>query len=104
MLAAKIVPGRWSGRAPLQRCRLPRVIWRRLAPEPAVDQVVDKNKLGRAGDEGSDGYPFVDGDQRLQEVVRERRVAADIPGHSQVMEWHKDAIRAHEAEPEMNPS
>src|SRR2546430_6703390 len=102
MLAAKIVPGRWSGRAPLQRCRLPRVIWRRLAPEPAVDQVVDKNKLGRAGDEGSDGYPFVDGDQRLQEVVRERRVAADIPGPSQVMEWHKDAIPAHAAQPEMN--
>src|SRR4029077_7229348 len=40
-------------------------------------------------------------DQRLQEVVRERRVAADIPGHPQIMEWHKDAIRAHEAEPEM---
>src|SRR5713226_7288927 len=41
-------------------------------------------------------------DQRLQEVVRERRVAADIPGHPQVMEWHKDAIRAHEAEPEVD--
>src|SRR6266446_196435 len=103
MLAAKIVPGRRRSRAPLERSGLPRVIWRRLAPEPAVDQVVDKNKLGRAGDEGSDGYPFVDGDQRLQEVIRERRVAADVTGHSQVMEWHKDAVRAHEAEPEMNP-
>src|SRR6266436_6400947 len=103
MLAAKIVPGRRRSRAPLERCGLPRVIWRRLAPEPAVDQVVDKNKLGRAGDEGSDGYPFVDGDQRLQEVIRERRVAADVTGHSQVMEWHKDAVRAHETEPEVEP-
>src|SRR5260370_23732231 len=42
-------------------------------------------------------------DQRLQEVIRERRIAADIPGHPQVMEWHKDAICAHEAEPEMKP-
>src|SRR5437899_1185271 len=103
MLAAKIVPGRRRSRAPLERCGLPWVIWRRLAPETAVNQVVDKNKLGRAGDKGSDGYPLVDGDQRLQEIVRERRVAADIPGHSQVMEWHKDAIRAHEAEPEVEP-
>src|SRR5260370_35662882 len=41
-------------------------------------------------------------DQRLQEVIRERRITAYIPGHSQVMEWHKDAIRAHEAEPEVD--
>src|SRR6202521_562136 len=41
-------------------------------------------------------------DPRLQEVIHECRVAADIPGHSQVMEWHKDAIRAHKAEPEMD--
>src|SRR5258708_35264861 len=102
MLAAEIVPRRWSGRAPFQRSGFPWIIWRRLAPEPTVNQVVDKNKLSRTGDEGSDGYPFVDGDQRLQEVIRERRVAADIPGHSEVMERHKDAIRAHKAEPEMN--
>src|SRR5208337_2475456 len=41
-------------------------------------------------------------DQRLQEVIHERRVAAHIPSHAQVMEGHKDAIRAHEAEPEVN--
>src|ERR1700686_242310 len=103
MLTSKIVERRRRSRAPLERSGLPWVIWRRLAPEPAVDQVIDKNKLGRAGDEGSDGDPFVDGEQRLQEVVRERRVAADVPGHPQVMERHKDAIRAHEAEPEMKP-
>src|SRR5882762_6135712 len=103
MLTTKIVERRRRSRAPLERCGLPRVIWRRLAPETAVNQVIDKNKLGGAGDEGGDGYPFVYGDQRLQEVIRERRVAANITGHSQVMEWHKDAVRAHEAEPEMNP-
>jgi len=43
-------------------------------------------------------------DQRLQIVIRKGRIAADIPGHSEVMEWHKDAIGADEAEPEMNSS
>src|SRR4029077_4801125 len=80
----------------------PWIIWCRLAPKPAVNQVVDKNKLGRAGNESSNGDPAMHGDQRLQEVIRERRVAADITGHSQVMEWHKDAVRAHEAEPEVD--
>src|SRR5580700_4634727 len=41
------------------------------------------------------------GDQRLQVIIRERRIAADIPDHSQVMERHKDAIGAYEAEPEV---
>src|ERR1700745_2900141 len=43
-------------------------------------------------------------DKGLQVVIRERRVAPHIPGHSEVMEGHKDAIRAHEAEPEMDSS
>src|SRR6266478_5759935 len=102
MLTAKIVERRRRRRAPLQRSALPRIIWRRLAPEPAVNQVVEKNQLRHTRNESSNGDPSMHRDPRLQEVIRERRVAADIPGHSQVMEWHEDAIRAREAEPEMN--
>src|SRR5260370_40424208 len=104
MLTTKIVERRRRSRAPLERSGLPRVIGRWLAPEPAVNQVVDKNKLGGTGDESSDGDPFGDGEQRLQEVGRERRVAAGIPGHSQVIEWHEDVIRPHEAEAKMEPT
>src|ERR1700737_112362 len=43
-------------------------------------------------------------DKRLQVIIHERRIAAHIPGHPQVMEWHKDAIRTHEAKPEMDSS
>src|SRR2546426_3546588 len=43
-------------------------------------------------------------DKRLEEIICERGIAAHISGHSQVMEWHKDAICAHEAEPEMDSS
>src|SRR6266849_1645184 len=69
MFATKIVPG-WRRRgAPFQRSRFPRVIRRGLAPEPAVNQFVNKNKLGSAGDQGSDSDPTMYRDQRLQEVV-----------------------------------
>ena len=101
MLTAKIVDRRWRGGAPLQRRAFPRIIWRRLAPEPAMNQVVEKNQLCRSRNESSNRDPAVHRNQRLQEIIRKRRVAADISGHSQVMEGHKDAIRAYEAEPEM---
>src|SRR6202011_2551624 len=62
----------------------------------------EKNKLGHACHERSNGDPAMHGDQPLQKVIGERRVAADISGYSQVVKWHKDAVRAHEAQPEMN--
>src|SRR5258708_8139832 len=64
-LPGKIVPG-WRRRcAPLQRSGFPRVIGRRLAPEPAVNQVVEKNKLGHTGNQSSDGDPPMYWDKRL---------------------------------------
>src|ERR1700675_647442 len=102
MFAPKIVPG-WRRRGtPLQRSGFPRIVRRRLAPKAAVNQVVNKNKLGSAGDQGSDSDPTMHRDQRLQVVKYECRVAADSPSYSQIMERHENAICPHEAEPEMN--
>src|ERR1700692_2391115 len=52
MIAEIGVRRRGGGRAPLERGALPRIVWRWFAPEPAVNQVVDKNQLGSARDEG----------------------------------------------------
>src|SRR5882724_7784574 len=102
MLTAKIVERRRRRRAPLQRSALPRIIWRRLAPEPAVNQVVEENQLSSTRNESSNGDPSMHRDQRLQEVIWKGRITADIHSYSKVMEWHEDAIRARKAEPEMN--
>src|SRR5271168_4378804 len=55
MFTAEIIKRRRRSGAPLERRRLPRVIGRGLAPETAVNQVEEKNKLGRTGNESSDG-------------------------------------------------
>src|SRR5277367_4529588 len=41
------------------------------------------------------------GHQRRHVVVDERRIAANVSGHAEIMEWHKDAVATDESEHEM---
>src|ERR1700733_2237421 len=101
MIAEIVVRGWRGGRAPLQGSGLPRIVGRWLAPEPAVDQVVDKNKLSRAGKKCSDRDEPMHWDQWLQVVHNKGLISAYIRRHSQIVEWHKDTVRTDEAKPEM---
>src|ERR1700720_2251578 len=89
VIAEIVMRGRGGGRAPLQRSRFPRIIagWR--ASEPAVDQVIHKDQLGSAGDEGGDGDELMHRNERSHKVSYKCRIAAYISGHTQVMEWHE---------------
>src|SRR5204862_8311639 len=50
MLTTEVVEWWRRSRGPLQRSSFPRIVGGRSAPEPTVDQVVQKNKLGSAGE------------------------------------------------------
>src|SRR5581483_8680232 len=102
LLAAEVVKRRRRGNRPLQRSCLPWILRSGLAPEAAVDQVVQENELRRAGDQGGDSDELVYRDQRLHEVVNERLIAAHIAGQAQIVERHEDAVGADEAEPEVD--
>ena len=70
----------------------------------AVDQIEDEDQLRRSREQCGIGDELVNRNQRNQVVVGERRVPPDIARQSQVVEWHEDAVRSDEREPEMQPS
>src|ERR1700722_1931195 len=87
--------------APLQRCALPRIVCRLLPLEAAVDQVVDEDELCCAGNKSCDGDELVDGDEGSQIVVCKGLIAAHVARNAEIVEGHKDAIRADETQNEM---
>src|SRR5882762_4911363 len=99
--AGKVVVRRGGSRGPFQGSGFPRIIRRGSALEPAMDQVIQENELGKAGEQGSDGDEPVDRDERLEVIVDEGLVAAHVAGDPQIMKRHKDAICPHKREPEV---
>src|SRR5690349_5519485 len=102
MPATEVVK-RWRRRyGPLKRGGMPRVVRGRLPPEPTVNEVVNENQLGRAGEERSDGYEPMHADKRLHVIHNECLVAAHISSQSQVVHRHENAVDSDEAAPEVN--
>src|SRR5271170_2411810 len=88
-LVAKVVVGRRCGRAPFERRAFPWIVSRSvLAPEPAVDQVVKENQLGKPSEQRRYSDELMNGNQRDEVIVGESLVAAYVAGDSQVVERH----------------
>src|ERR1700674_3255555 len=67
-----------------------------------MNQVVNKNELGSAGNERRDGDELVHSENRLEVVIHELRIGTDVAHDPEVMEGHKDTIGADETQPEMD--
>src|SRR5882724_6472300 len=67
-----------------------------------MNQVVQKDELGHTGHDSGNRNELVYRDKRLEIFIDERLVAAYVRCDSQIMKWHEDAIRAHEAQPEVD--
>src|SRR5271155_219230 len=83
-LVTKVAVGRRSGCAPFERCAFPGIVVRgRCTPESAVDQVVNENELGKAGEQGRNRDELMHGDQGDKVIVGEGLVAAHVAGDSE---------------------
>src|ERR1700704_1329491 len=98
----KIVPRRRRGNAPLAGCAVPWIGGGGVAPGKALGYIVAENKLRATGDQRGDGDEAVHGHQRGHEVVDKGCKAADVTDQTEIMEGHKNAVRAYKGEPEVH--
>src|SRR5712672_2855820 len=98
----KIVP-RWRrGNAPLEGCAVPWLGGGGLAPETAMNKVGEANKLSGTGAQPCDSHEAVHGHQRGHEVVDKGCEVPDVTAQTEIMEGHKNAVRAYKGETEVH--
>src|SRR6266480_4460691 len=90
--ATKIVKWRRRCGRPFQRSSLPRILWCGRTLEPAVNQVVEKDQLRRTSNKCPDADELVQRQQRLQVIVYEGGITADVSGKTQKMKRHEDTV------------
>src|SRR5208283_242026 len=101
-LVPEVIVGWRSRRTALERSSLPRIVIGSVrAPEPAMDEIVEENELGKTCDQRSDCDELMHRDQWDQVIVGKSLVAADVAGNSEVVERHKNAIGSDETQDEV---
>src|SRR2546429_4711061 len=99
--ATKIVKWRRRCGRPFQRSSLPRILWCGRTLEPAINQVVEKDQLRRTSNKCRDADELVQRQQRLQVIVYEGGITANVSGKTQKMKRHEDTVDTDERDPEM---
>src|SRR5690348_5012102 len=86
---------------PLQRCRIPRIGGSALSLVHTPEQIEYEDELHGPCDQRRDSNELMQRNKWKQKVIAEYCVTAWIPGETQQMHGHEDAIDAEESEPEV---